>query len=271
MERPARAERKPREEGPRENTMLPNKEGEHRVCGINACKALFERRPDSLIRLYITKKTAEDFAKAVRFCVTNHLAYHMVENEDLEKITGSTHHEGICMLARAPEAVSLEDLLAALATDKGAQCLVYTEDVINPHNLGAILRVSAHYGVKAIITDPRAAKNPPAAVWRTAEGGAEHVPVVGVSNRRDALRYLKDEGFAIIGTSGYADKNLYAIEIPRKTVILFGSETLGLSNEAMKEATMMVKIPGSGHVESLNVSCAASAVLGEWYRQNSKR
>jgi len=137
--------------------------------------------------------------------------------------------------------------------------------VQNPHNVGAILRVCANFSVDGLLLqEPQLALS--GAVYRTAEGGAEWVQILETGELLKALEEFKNQGFKIYGTSSHAGKALDKTKFFEKCVILFGSESDGLSPALLKCCDNTIFIPQSGHVESLNVSCAASVILYEHYK-----
>jgi RNA methyltransferase, TrmH family len=136
----------------------------------------------------------------------------------------------------------------------------------NPHNLGAITRSCAHFGVSGIIMKQAELLQSGAAL-RTAEGGGEFVDGLACDNLPLALQLCKEAGYTLITTSSHGGSSLYKTALPAKVVIVFGEEMFGVSKNVAKSADIAVQIPGSGKVESLNVSVAASLILGEWYRQ----
>jgi TrmH RNA methyltransferase len=81
------------------------------------------------------------------FCVKNRIGYNVVENEDLEKLTASAHHEGVCLAMLPQPELNLSNWLMTAPT--GRCLLLWLDGVGNPHNLGAIMRSAAHFGVAA--------------------------------------------------------------------------------------------------------------------------
>ena len=135
----------------------------------------------------------------------------------------------------------------------------------NPHNIGAIVRSAAHFGVKGLLL-PEAKLAHTAAAVRTSEGGSEYVEIFEAADFQKTLQMLKKNGFTLITTSSHAKKSLYELDWPSKSVLIFGEEGPGLSKEtlALGEA---IKIPGTDHVESLNVSVATAVILSDYYQK----
>jgi len=241
--------------------------GEETYHGLRACAAIFARRPDEIVRIYLTAARKPTFATLLSWCVKHRKGFQIVEEENLRRISGSTHHEGVAILARAIRRWSLEDLLAAVERQQAGGPILYLDGVENPHNLGSILRTAAHFGVVAIAG--RTGELPPLspAAVRVAEGAAEIVPVCDLAEPAAALRRLAAAGYAIVAASSHRGESPERPPLGGRCVLVLGSEGRGVSPAIERVATARVRIPGTGAVESLNVSVAAGVLLAEAWRQ----
>ena len=137
----------------------------------------------------------------------------------------------------------------------------------NPHNLGAIARSAAFFGIPRmmIARHPQQAQ-PTDAAYRVAEGGLEHVQIFEVASLPPIVKQLR-ERFLVVGAAVRGGKNLETTRPPRApgrpTVLLLGNEETGLEPKLQSLCELFVRIPGGGAVESLNVS-AAAAILLHW-------
>lgn len=243
------------------------KKTELKIHGFNACMAVFKSRPDAIVRLYLTQARMKTFGDVVKMCVQKRKAYHVVSNEELGDMSGATHHEGVCFVIKLPDLIDANEL-SALASRPGVWLAL--EDVGNPHNLGAIQRSAAHFGAAGVfLIDPKTSWET-GAFYRTAEGGAECVPVIPVESLQELLGLAQELKLTPYATSGHKGKDLYKTKLSEHSLILLGSEGPGLSPFALKSIPNHLLIPGTGNVESLNVSTASTLFLAEWYRQHRK-
>jgi TrmH RNA methyltransferase len=233
-----------------------------RVCGRHACRALHERRPEEILRVYLVRELVEPFGDLLRTCARLRRPTRVVGADELERITESRHHEGICVVAAAPAARPLADVLRA----PGPACLVALAGVANPHNTGAIVRTAAHFGVRAVLIEGEAKRLPPA-VWRTAQGGAEWVDVVATPALGPALAEARRAGFTVCTTSSHGGTPLYEAALGPRVVLVLGAEDEGVAPALAAAADVTLCIPGSGHVESLNVAAATAVLLAEVWRR----
>jgi len=240
---------------------------EEMIHGRRACEALFARRPGDIVRVYVTEARRRHFAALIGWCARERKGFQLVADENLQRLTGSIHHEGVAILAKVPRRWSLADLLGAIAAGTLAGPLVYLDGVQNPHNLGSILRTAAHFGAAAVVG--RAGELPPtsAAAIRVAEGAAEFVPVCDLADPVADLRRLKAAGYRVVVTSSHAGEPITACPLTEKVVFVLGSEGEGVSRPLEAAADVRARIPGTGAVESLNVSVACGIVLAEAWRR----
>jgi TrmH RNA methyltransferase len=238
---------------------------EVKICGLNACLAIFARRREDIVRAYVNRTAMQKLGELLTWCAETRRAYHVVADADLEKLTKSTHHEGVCLLVRQNEMPKFRFIVERERQSPGPRCLVLLEGVSNPHNLGAIARVAAHFGIHGILVSGDAATLS-AAVHRTAEGGLEHVPIIRIGDSVAAVALLREAGYESIATSSHTGEALGRATLPKKALFLLGSESDGLSDRLLEAAGLCVRIPGTGAVESLNVATATAILLAEYRR-----
>ncbi len=256
-----------REANPRAPRNPHNDDREIRLFGLNACLAAFAHRPDDLRKVYLSEERIPALQPVLAWCVQQRLGYRVVESADLDKLTQTQHHEGVCfdMLRRPP--LQLAVLLNALPNPPQPAALIVFDGVGNPHNFGAVLRSAAHFGVNGLILPSNSRLALSGAACRVAEGGAEAVPVAQAVNDDDMIAVLRREGFCIAATVAHSGNALYQTQLPARLALLFGAEGSGLSERKIQAADLRLTIPGTGAVESLNIAASAAVVLGEYYRQ----
>ncbi|EJL91950.1 tRNA/rRNA methyltransferase [Pantoea sp. BIGb0393] len=238
---------------------------ETRVYGENACQALFLSRPESIVRAWFVQSVTPRFRETLRWLAANRKAYHVVEDAELTKASGTEHHGGVCFIIKKRMGMPVTEWLTKASTK---DCVLALEDVSNPHNLGGIMRSCAHFGVKGLLVNDASLLESGAAV-RTAEGGAEHVQAISGESFADGLEAFRKAGYTIVTTSSHEGTPLAKAELPAKMVLVLGQESEGLSDSAFQQGDLSLSIGGTGNVESLNVSVATGILLAEWWRQNA--
>ena len=241
---------------------------EQRLYGINAVRAAFARRPQALRKLYLAEARIPQLQPLLKWCVANRIGYRVVADEDLRKLAASSHHEGVVADILREEPQALTTWLRELGD--GPQCLLWLDGVGNPHNLGAILRSAAHFGIAAILLPKHSTLALSGAAARVAEGGTEAVPFVRMGRDDNAIAQLHGAGFKLAATVVRGGQDLFATQLPQRLVYVMGAEGEGMNQDLAAACDLRLSIPGTGAVESLNVSAATAVLLAEWYRVTSK-
>jgi len=242
----------------------PARSEELRLYGLNAVQAVFARRPDAIRKLYLAEDRIPRLQPLLKWCVANRVGYRVVDEADLHKLAASKHHEGVVadVLREPPQ--SLAAWLGALRA--GPCCALWLDGVGNPHNLGAILRSAAHFGVSALLLPKHSPLALSGAAARVAEGGAEAVPFVRLGREDNAIAQLHGAGFALAATVVRGGADLFSARLPERLVYVLGAEGEGMDAALADGCDLRLSIPGSGAVESLNVSAATAVLLAQWAR-----
>ncbi len=233
--------------------------GEMRLYGVNAVLAMFAARPQALRKLYLAEALIPRMQPLLKWCVANRVGYRVVEEGDLNKLAATTHHEGVVADVLRAEPLTLDAWLAALKD--GPVLALWLDGVGNPHNLGAILRSSAHFGVAGLLLPANSSLALSGAAARVAEGGAEAVPLVRLPPAEQALPQLREAGFQLAATLVQGGDDLFAARLPQRLVYVMGAEGEGMDRGFAQQCEMRLSIPGTGAVESLNVASATAVFL----------
>jgi len=253
----------------------PSDEGrELKLCGMAAVRARFQRDPKSISRLYFDYETGRKIGLMCKALAAARKIYRCVEGKELEKIAGSIHHGGIvAVVAETPPRPATAAEIAQWARRK--EGLLVLDRVGNAHNLGAIARTAAFFGVPRIVIpeDPAAAR-PTEAAYRVAEGGMEHLEIRAAPEAAKFLRDLAAAGYEVVGASAHSSpgggpRSLPAIKEALRSAVpialVLGNEEHGLSPAVAAACTRLVTIPGQDRIESLNVSAAAAVLIWEFF------
>ncbi|GAB3057369.1 TrmH family RNA methyltransferase [Stenotrophomonas tumulicola] len=259
--RPPRATPLPRADAP---TAGRNNGDELRLFGVNAVLAAFNQRPQALRKLYLLEAQIPRMQPLLKWCVANRVGYRVVEDGDLNKLSGTTHHEGVVADVQREPVMPLVQWLQQLP--EGPVLALWLDGVGNPHNLGAILRSAAHFGVAGLLLPEDSTLGISGAAARVAEGGAEAVPLVRLPDVAQAMAQLRQAGFRLAATLVDGGENVFAATLPERLVYVMGAEAEGMDRTLAPQCEQQVSIPGTGAVESLNVASATAVLLAQWAR-----
>jgi 23S rRNA (guanosine2251-2'-O)-methyltransferase len=174
----------------------------------------------------------------------------------------SDDHRGVIARVRRSGTRSIgERELATFAFAEDAVAVVL-DGVEDPQNLGAAARSAEAAGAAMLVTRThRAAPATPSAV-RASAGALFHLPLARVANIARAIGRLQEAGFVAIGLDGTADRTVYDEPCPQgRVAVVLGSEGSGLSRLVRERCDMLVALPMTGHVGSLNAAASLAAVL----------
>ena len=242
------------------------------VYGRRACLAVAERRPDHILRaFYEAGGPTKDLAPLLKACAANRKPYREVSAEELERLAGSKHHEGVVLFTERRERASLSLSLGRAVersrdpkVSAGSGVWVALDGVENDHNQGAIARTLAWFGAAGLVWEgPRPQLS--GAALRVAQGGAEHIELVSVPSLPDALDELRAAGVRVLGADQGARRSAFAVPLDGPVCWVLGNEQTGLSEEVRARCDELVSIPGVGVVESLNVSVSAAILVAHSY------
>jgi len=185
---------------------------------------------------------------------------------ELDQTAGGGAHQGVAALVSPLPGVRL-DALVAERPDGGPALVVALDGVQDPHNLGAVLRTAACVGADAVVVPRDRAARLTAAAVKVAEGAAEHIPVVEVTNLARALGQLRQARFWAIGLDGGAETRWMDVDLTVPTVLVLGGEGRGLRPLVRRACDIVARLDTPGPIDTMNVSAAAAMALYEAIRQ----
>jgi len=253
--------------------MKNKQKNELAVCGFAAVKKLEKNHPEKITRLYFTEEKAPLFGGLCKKLAKNHGIYNMKPAADLEKLSGTVHHQGVVAMIEAPLIEQLDsDITDAWIANK--ENVILLDRIGNANNFGAIVRSAAFFGIKNIVTPlDEAQSSITTSSYRVAEGGMEYVNIYSVRSIARLLEVLQGKMLRV-GTDLSAKKNVSDLqELKKKNLpflIVLGNEENGISDIVKENCDELVIIPWAGMskgescvIDSLNVAQASSIIFYE--------
>lgn len=227
------------------------------ICGFNAVTALFRRRPNDVARLYFTADAKYDTGPYTARLAKLRRPYRELPPDEMLKAAGTTHHGGIAAIAEARH-IPFLDTNAPPET----KLLLVLDQIGNPHNLGAIVRSAAYFGVTDLLLhETPSAAMPSDAAWRIAEGGFEYLNLHRTKDLARCLQALIPH-YRLAATSLGPNAAPFAtIPRDRPLALVLGNEERGVSPNVLALCRREIRIPGTGPIQSLNVAQAAAILL----------
>jgi RNA methyltransferase, TrmH family len=228
-----------------------------RIGGLPAVRALFQTAPERIERLFFVKELRHEVDDICRALAQARKPYREVAAEELAKVAGTLLHGGVVAVA-VPRATPDFD-----PTTAEGPLLLCLDGVANPHNLGAIVRTAAFFGLdRVVLSDHPGQAGPSDAAHRVAEGGFEHVTLFRARHFAQAIKQLKP-AYRVVGTA--LDRGRPLADLPRDKPIalILGNEEFGMSPKALAACDDVVRIEGAGRIQSLNVAATAAILVHE--------
>jgi TrmH RNA methyltransferase len=230
-----------------------------RICGLAAVRALFDRDPGRVERLFFEPALRSELDGCCKKLARAHKPYRQVDSAELARVAGTVLHGGAVAIAR-PRLLADLDPEAAWTWAQDRKPILILDGIGNPHNLGAIARSAAFFGLARIVLADRPDQAVPSdAAYRVAEGGLEYVALYRAPLPA-ALRALR-HSYRIVGTSLAGRSATVDPTGDRPVALILGNEITGLDAATLAACDEVVRIPGSGHVQSLNVASAAAILI----------
>jgi len=239
----------------------PQNSSDSWIYGSHAAHAALANPDRVCRRILVTRQAAETLAE-------HQLGSGMPQPEILSReeieaaLPEGAVHQGIAVSVLPLPDLSLDELCDNLA-DIDAATLAVLDQANDPRNIGAVLRSAAAFGIDALLVQDRHAPEATAAMAKAASGAIELVPMVRVTNIVRAMEALKSSGFWCIGLDGSADQSLVSAAPSGRIALIIGAEGSGLRRLTRETCDMLVKIPISGNMDSLNLSNAAAVAFYE--------
>ena len=186
----------------------------------------------------------------------------------LRALTRGAKHQGVAARVAPFAYGSFKALLAALPP-ASAHCVLFLDGVMDPRNLGGILRTSEAMGVRDVVVPKDRAAGVTGTVIKASAGAAHHVEVYRVSNLSRGLLALRDKGYWLVGLDARAAGRACGPAYPEKLAVVLGGEGRGIRPLVRRSCDYLVSIPMQGRTGSLNVGVAWGIFAYELTRQRT--
>ncbi len=228
--------------------------------------AALESRPKDVLSISLTSSAGEGWdrveALAKKLGTPLKFGGNSGKNGPRHANDGGGGRSGAEAQIREKEPVAIEELFSeARDREDGKGLWLALDQIQDPHNLGAIFRSAAFFGVQGIVLMQDRAAPMNAAAYDVSSGGIETVPFATVANLQRAFEAAKEEGLWILGTSEHARDDLRSIQRDRPWLLVVGNEEKGLRRLTQDSCDLLCAIKPRGGVTSLNVSVAAGVCI----------
>lgn len=210
---------------------------------------------------------SERRAEAIQIAQDRSIAWERHTSEQIRAACGSDQHQGIAAwVSSLPN-----DNVKAVVTDAEANAksplLVLLDGIVDPSNLGAVVRTAHCVGADAVVVAKDRAAGPTPVVSKVSAGALEHTRLCRVTNLAATIQWLKKKRFWVAGLAMEGEQPLFEADLKGPLALVIGGEGRGLRRLVREYCDFLLSIPLCGRVDSLNASAAAAVVLYEAFRQ----
>jgi 23S rRNA (guanosine2251-2'-O)-methyltransferase len=231
--------------------------------GYHPVREALRHRPQEVLRVLVSSsRTGKRRDEVEDLCRRHHVALEIIPEKILSERAGPAHNG---MAAEVRESAAAPAAMAAA----DPELVVLLEDVQDPRNLGAVLRVCEGTGVGRVLIRDRGSAPVSPTVAKTSAGATEWLEIERITNTAAEVERLKEQGYWVYGTDADGEPP-WDIDLTGKVLILLGGEEKGLRARTRQICDRMIGLPMRGRVGSLNISTATAAILYEAVRQRSR-
>ncbi len=190
--------------------------------------------------------------------------------EVLKGLTGYELSRGVLCCMRRPKLPTVEELLSPSTTPLSPSRVAVIDSVVNSENTGAIFRAAASLGIDAVLLTHTCCDPLNRRACRVSMGTVFQLPWSFLDN----YMQLKEQGFSIVALA--LTERSVPIDDPllkrtERMAIVMGTEGEGLSDNVLRMADHVARIPMQRGVDSLNVAAAAAVAFWELGRPPAGR
>ena len=218
-------------------------------------------------KIYIQAGLNNDLIKElIQTAKTASVPFSFIPQQKLNRLSTKNHQGVICILS-AIRYVPVENLIDKAYAEGRAPFFLILDRVTDVRNFGAMARTAECAGLDGIIVEEKGNAPITGDAVKTSAGALNHLPVCRVRDLSKTIKLLQDNGIQVVACTEKAEKIVYEMDLKMPTALVLGSEEDGISNELLRQADILARIPMKGKISSLNVSVAAGVAIYEVVRQ----
>lgn len=215
------------------------------------------RANQGLQKVFVSEECVKKDKDFLRLLEDKKIQYQIEVKKQMDFIFGP-NHQGYGAYRESYHIYGDEILDEISSTPKRVLIL---DGIMDPHNLGAILRSVDAFGYDAVILPKNRSCSITETVAHVSTGAIEHVRIAYVNSLSVFVERLKKEGYWVCGTDAKGNICPEQIDLTLNLAVIIGSEGFGISRTLLKQVDYLISIPMVGHVNSLNASVSTGIIL----------
>lgn len=234
------------------------------IYGINPIKTLLHQQQTGLEKVIVAAgRSGSPLTEIIKAIQQRNIPLEFKTRKYLDELVGNTDHQGVAGLCKPFVYSDLEKLLLNRSPKSNFDLILILDSIMDPQNLGAIIRTSYCLGANGVIIPIDRAASVTASVIKASAGSTGQLPIARVTNLSQTIDYLKEKGFWIFGSDAHEGGNLKEMDFNCNVILVLGSEAKGIRPLIKKKCDFLFSIPLQRSFDSLNVSVAAGIIQYE--------
>jgi len=237
------------------------------IFGRHAVDELLQARPDVVVEIHASKDFADE--KILDLVTSLNIPLKLLNlNNPPRGVSSKATHQGIVAgITSRKLMVDYKDFKSTLNVTDHTALLVLGE-VQDPHNVGAVIRSAAAFGLAGVLIPPHNQAPVTGTVVKVSAGMAFTIPMVSITNVNATLRDLQESGFWVYGLDGNGSTTTVTEKFSKPSVFVLGNEGSGLREKTKEVCDDILSIPIHSQCESLNAAAATAIALASWSAQH---
>ena len=239
--------------------------------GIHPVTEALSARRRNIYEIYFQKEGKSDrLARLASLAEHRGIRVKTIRSGEFKTLVGSPGHQGVAATVDLYPLTAASDILAAAEAKGQPSFLILLDSVLDPQNLGAVIRSALCAGIDGVIMPKDRSAPITPAVSKASAGALEHIYLSRVTNLVQTIKQCKNSGVWVMGLDKDADQSIYDGDMTGSIAIVLGGEQKGIRPLVKKNCDFLVSIPQLGAVDSLNASVAAAVTMYEALRQRTE-
>jgi 23S rRNA (guanosine2251-2'-O)-methyltransferase len=232
--------------------------------GIHPIKEALIANKRKITQIFVNQKSRNArLAEIVALASEVGIDISYVSSTDLFRIAQHKDHQQVVAHVSSLPLIDFQVMISSNAF------IVICDQIMDPHNMGAIMRTALASGATGLITTQNNSTSLSATVSKISSGAMEHLPIARVTNLVRCIKALKNSGVWVFGLDSCATLSIYDAQFSGKIALVIGSEHKGIRRLIAENCDHVLQIPQVGQLESLNASVAAGVAMYEVFRQRN--
>lgn len=240
------------------------------ISGVNPIYEVLRAGKRRVERVWVAHKNESGLvAEILKLTDSKKIPLKRTSREEIFRLSRIEKHQGIIAKVSAFKYSKLQDILEISGADPKGHFILILDNILDPQNLGSIIRTAHLLGVHGVIIPVRNSAPIGPASTRASAGAVEYIPIAQVTNISRTIEKLKGEGIWVVGAE-VGGENLYSSEFSGGYALVVGSEGKGIRRLVKETCDKLISIPMApveGGVGSYNASVATAIFLSEVARQ----